>query len=222
MSYLLTGQFVEACDCRLMCPCWTDDEPDEGHCTGLFAWSLDPGSKIDTLGVGGAKAVCLTSHAGRRRPEAPQEDTVSVLFVDISAIAKKDRDKAFALLTDAFSGRAAGPLADLAKVNGTVITAYKANVGIAQNGQTCVVSATDVNGLETVKVDLRPARFDGNPALELRNTALHKELQVPPNEPAVVAQRSGTLEVRAASLPGGQIHATGRSGMRGAFRYKHP
>ena len=41
MGYLLNGTFVEACDCRLMCPCWTDDEPDDGHCTGLFAWALN-------------------------------------------------------------------------------------------------------------------------------------------------------------------------------------
>ena len=122
---------------------------------------------------------------------------------------------------NAVDGPTAAALADLAQVNGTVITAYKAHVEIAQHGQTCVVSATDVNDLETVRVDLRPARFDGNPPLELRNTALHKELQVPPEKP-VVAQRSGTLKVRAASLPGGQIHVTGRSGMRGSFRYKHP
>jgi hypothetical protein len=219
MSYLLEGRFVEACDCRLMCPCWTDDEPDEGHCTGLFAWDLAPGSTIDGVGVGGAKVVCLTAHAGRRRPEAPQEDSVSVLFIDTRGNSEKKRARR--LLADAFAGRARGPLADLAKVNGTVITEYKAHVEITQNGQTCVVIATDVGKLEAVKVDLRPARFDRSPALELRNTALDQELQVTPGTP-VVAQRSGTLQVRAASLPGGQIEVTGRSGMRGEFRYQHP
>ncbi|MBL8927331.1 MAG: DUF1326 domain-containing protein [Pseudonocardia sp.] len=218
MSYLLEGRFVEACDCRLMCPCWTDDEPDEGHCTGLFAWDLGPGSTIDGVQVGGAKVVCLTSHTGRRRPEAPQDDSVSVLFVDVRGSAADS----FRLLADAFAGRAPGPLADLARVNGTVVTEYEAHVEVTENGQTCVVTARDVNDLETVAVDLRPARFDGNPPLALLHTALHKELQVFPPERPVVAQHSGTLEIKASALPGGQIEVTGRSGMRGAFRYTHP
>ncbi|MEN3266395.1 DUF1326 domain-containing protein [Pseudonocardia sp.] len=218
MSYFLGGSFAEACDCRLMCPCWTDDEPDEGHCTGLFAWNIGLGSTIDGVEVAGAKVVCLTSHTGKRRPEAPQESTVSVLFVDTRGIA----GEAFALLTAAFSGRACGPLEDLATVNGTVITEYRAHIEIEERGQTCLVRASDVNGLETVRVDLRPARFDRQPPLAVLHTALHKELQVFPADEPVIAQHSGTLEVRASSLPGGQIEVTGRSGMRGEFRYVHP
>ena len=68
MGYLLNGTFVEACDCRLMCPCWTDDEPDDGHCTGLFAWSVDAGSTIDELPVAGLdeRAVQLVAHGWLR------------------------------------------------------------------------------------------------------------------------------------------------------------
>ena len=41
MSYTLTGSFIEACDCFIVCPCWVDEDADDGHCTGLVAWSLD-------------------------------------------------------------------------------------------------------------------------------------------------------------------------------------
>ena len=88
----LNGTFVEACDCRLMCPCWTDDEPDDGHCTGLFAWSLDAGSTIDgLLAVGGAQVVCVTTHLGRRRGGNATARGLSVLFVDTSALPPADR-----------------------------------------------------------------------------------------------------------------------------------
>src|SRR5919107_548878 len=76
MGYLLNGTFVEACDCRLMCPCWTDDEPDDGHCTGLFAWSVDTGSTVDGLQVAGALTALGQAFSGDR--SGPLEDLKAV------------------------------------------------------------------------------------------------------------------------------------------------
>ena len=119
MGYQLTGEFVEACDCRLMCPCWTDDEPDDGHCTGLFAWTLDDGSTIDGADVEGARVVCVTAHLGRRRGQSAKETTLSVLFVDTPTasrpIPRPSAPRPSVLRT------MLGPLADLAAVNGTVV-----------------------------------------------------------------------------------------------------
>ncbi|WP_396415809.1 DUF1326 domain-containing protein [Kocuria sp.] len=39
MDYTLTGEFLEACDCTVICPCWVDDDPTEGHCTGFVLWT---------------------------------------------------------------------------------------------------------------------------------------------------------------------------------------
>ena len=29
MSYTLTGSFIEACDCFIVCPCWVDEDADD-------------------------------------------------------------------------------------------------------------------------------------------------------------------------------------------------
>ena len=219
MGYKLNGTFVEACDCRLMCPCWTDDEPDDGHCTGLFAWSVGPGSTIDELPVAGAHVVCVTAHLGKRRGESAQENTLSVVFVDTSALPEAERAAAFAALGTAFSGERSGPLKDLKAVNGTVVLVDSAKIRITDSGGTCTVKVGDA-GVESVAAVLRPATFDGRQALTLRNTALSKELGIKSNED-VTAHHSDTLTIRAAVLPGGFIEVTGRSGMRGPFHYLH-
>ena len=57
MSYTLNGSFIEACDCYIVCPCWVDEEADDGHCTGLVAWTLGAGSTIGTTPVHDRKVV---------------------------------------------------------------------------------------------------------------------------------------------------------------------
>jgi len=220
MGYLLNGTFVEACDCRLMCPCWTDDEPDDGHCTGLFAWSLDTGSTVDGLAVAGARVVCVTTHLGRRRGQAAEENTVSVVFVDPVDLPEADRDVAVGALGLAFSGKRLGPLEDLAAVNGTVVLVDPAGIAITETGDDVTVTVTDLHGTQPVLATLRPARFDGREALTLRRTALSKELGIT-DEETVTAHHSDTLTIRAAVLPGGFVEVTGRSGMRGPFHYVH-
>lgn len=224
MGYLLHGMFVEACDCRLMCPCWTDDEPDDGHCTGLFAWTLDATATITdeadgaVVDVGGAQVVCVTTHLGRRRGGTAAENTLSVLFVDTAGVP--DSDAAFAALGRAFSGLMTGPLEDLAAVNGTVVLVERAAVAVTEAGGTCTVTVAADTGVKAVDTTLTPARFDGHEALTLRRTALSKELGIA-DEETVTAHHSDTLTIRAAALPGGYIEVTGRSGMRGPFHYVH-
>jgi hypothetical protein len=219
MGYALNGTFVEACDCRLMCPCWTDDEPDDGHCTGLFAWSLDAGSTIDGLAVGGAQVVCVTTHLGRRRGGNATARSLSVLFVDTSALPPADRTAAFDALGPAFTGTALGPLADLADVNGTVVLAAGAKIEVKDPGGICTVTVTDA-GVTAVKAVLSPAVFDGHPPMTVQNGALSKELGIGVAE-TVTAHHSDTLTINAAALPGGYLEVTGRSGMRGPFHYVH-
>jgi hypothetical protein len=219
MGYLLNGTFVEACDCRLMCPCWTDDEPDDGHCTGLFAWSVDTGSTVDGLQVGGARVVCVTTHLGRRRGQAAEENTLSVIFVDVVDLPEDKRAGALTALGQAFSGDRSGPLEDLKAVNGTVVLVEPAGIAITATGGNVTVTV-DSGGTQPVAATLSPAAFDGHEALTLRRTALSKELGIKDGE-TVAAHHSDTLTIRAAALPGGFIEVTGRSGMRGPFHYVH-
>ena len=202
-----------------MCPCWTDDEPDDGHCTGLFAWSVGTGSTVDGLEVGGAQVVCVTTHLGRRRGQAAEENTLSVIFVDVVDLPEGKRAAALTALGQAFSGNRSGPLEDLKAVNGTVVLVEPAGIAITPSGDNVTVTVTDVDGAQPVVASLSPASFDGREPLTLQRTALSKELGL--TDETVTAHHSDELTIRTAVLPGGFIEVTGRSGMRGPFHYVH-
>jgi hypothetical protein len=60
VAYNLIGEFYEACDCELICPCWAGIAPDMGSCTGLFAWEIQHGN-VEGMDVSGSKVVVLSS-----------------------------------------------------------------------------------------------------------------------------------------------------------------
>jgi len=205
MGYSITGVFTEACDCTLICPCWLDDAPDEDHCTGLFAWQLDHGASIDGAGVGGLSVVSVSTHSGGRRAGS----TSTAIFVSQAAT-----DDQFALLTEAFSGRLDGPLADLADVSGAVLVTARARVEVTADtaGWHIFVGR---NGANVLEVTGSAVSFDEGEPLTLANTALNKEL----GSGAVVAHRTDSLAVRVPALPGAYLDVRGRSAMRGRFQY---
>lgn len=216
MDYRLDGDFIEACDCYTVCPCWVDDEPDEGHCTGLFAWVLDPGSRIGGTDVGGRTVVSVTTHLGSRRGG----DSATALYVDSGA------DQAqLDLLARAFAGELDGPLADLAAVSGAVLSRQRAAIRLepsagGRSGWTLTVSvAQDGAECEVVRSSGVPKVFDDGAPLTLQHTALHAELGL--HDRPVTGQQGEHLAVRVGQLAGGYLEVTGRSGMRGTFRYRH-
>ena len=215
MGYLLTGVFTEACDCTLICPCWLDDAPDEDHCTGLFAWQLDPAASIDGIGVGGLTVVSVSTHSGGRRAGA----TSTAIFVSEGAT-----DEQFRLLGEAFSGALDGPLADLAGVSGAVLVKARARIEISADtaGWHIVVGLPGTppgTGTGLVEVTGSASVFaDEREPLTLTHTALDRELSVG-GDGSVVAHRTDRLAVRVPVLPGAYLDVRGRSAMRGRFRY---
>lgn len=237
MSYDLSGDFVEACDCSVICPCWLEEVPDDGHCTGLFAWSLAAGSHIRGVDVGGLAVVAVSVHASTRR----NGRTRTVLYVDERASRAQ-----FDALTRAFSGDERGPLEGLAAVSGEVVGARPARIdldpvrsrplrGNESSGWTLVVAVTSGpvhDGEQPAPVEVlrstgSPLAFDGGPPITLQHTALSAELGIDTAPPAlgppgtVTGQLGGDLATRVGELPGGYVEVSGRSGMRGTFGYHH-
>jgi Protein of unknown function (DUF1326) len=216
--YEISGTFIEACDCMLICPCWLDDEPDEDHCTGLFAWHIHAGT-INGKAVAGRRVVSVSTHSGGRRSGG----TRTALFVDDGAT-----DEQFTLLTAAFSGALGGPLNALATVTGAVLQREKATIEVVAVGMGWKITVRPVPPgpgpvpEHLVRVSAEPRSFDdrGRP-LTLHDTALHKELQVPDNG-AVTAHLGEDFSVHVPVLPGGFTDLKGRSGMTGKFRYREP
>lgn len=250
MDYTLAGQFLEACDCTVICPCWVDDDPVGGHCTGFILWDLGraggmTGSTIDGRTVTGCRVVSVSTHSGKRRDKSP---TTTVVYVDTdaaeSAPAPRGEDEDLVgLLGRAFSGEAEGPLADLAAVSGTVVDVRRAHISPLPAGAgkgrwsvdvvLCIRPDTPTHtkdedeNQQVIHADGRPEVFDEEPRrkaklrvepLTLDHTALSYELRAANK---VVAQSGEHLSFRVGALPGGHLEVTGRSGMRGTFRYEH-
>ena len=217
MSYTLNGSFIEACDCYIVCPCWVDVEADDGHCTGLVAWTLGAGSTIGTTPVHDRKVVSVTAHGSRRRGGTSS----TVVFVDHEATPTQAR-----LLAEAVAGVLDGPLAELAEVTGRVVLTGRAVVEIEADNQAFAVTVRlppDQPVADAIDVAGAPKVFTDNGSLpmSLRNTALSTEFGVPPATPDVTSLRSEHLKVAVAALPGGFVDVVGRSGMTGTFSYEH-
>jgi hypothetical protein len=129
--YRLRGSFYEACDCFVVCPCWTGGHPDEGQCTGIFAWAIDEGS-IDGVDVAGLRAASVSHHAGFRGDDAKQR---VVIFVDDTATQRQSD-----ALVAAFTGSLGGPLRELADLLGELVAVEHAPISLRREGRLTTLS----------------------------------------------------------------------------------
>lgn len=105
MSWHITGQSLEFCSCKMLCPCWLGPEgdPDEGWCGAAFGFEVEQGSS-DGVDLGGTK-LALTAlwpanfFAG---------DGQARLYIDDSASEDQRRE-----LDAIFSGKKGGHLEGL-------------------------------------------------------------------------------------------------------------
>ena len=53
MSYRLEGSILEVCNCRVLCPCWIGEDPDQGTCDSVLAYHFDRGvvEGVDVSGL---------------------------------------------------------------------------------------------------------------------------------------------------------------------------
>lgn len=201
MSYKLTGDFVECCDCFTVCPCWVNDVPDEDHCSGLYLWSFAEGSQIDEIKVGGMHVAAAAFHAVRSRGQA-------IFFIDTGKNAA-----AFEALRKAFSG-----LDALGKLLGDILYVREATITSTFDQKDFVVEVI-VEKRRIAKAEGEDKRFaEARPPMTLRNAALTDQLGIGSGE--VRVQTMGDLTVDVAALPGGPLYLRGRSGMRGKFCYE--
>jgi hypothetical protein len=204
-TYDLSGTFVECCDCFTVCPCWVADKPDDDHCSGLYVWTFDQGSRIAGFDVSHKSVAAATFHGNRTGGQA-------VLFADQTLVAPARN-----ALIEAFSGRREGPLQDLAKLLGTIISSEPAIIETKFDADEFRVSVT-VRGSKLASANGK-AKYLDNQAdpMTLNNSALETELGI---QGLVEVQDMDNLSVSVATLPGGAYQFTGRSGMRGSFVYR--
>jgi hypothetical protein len=111
MAYEMRGQFLEACDCSVPCPCWFVEAPDEDECTGVTAWHVEQGT-IEGVDVSGLSVASVSQHEGSRGSAGAHPKMRLALLVDEAATPQQ----ALAL-AHAFTGRLGGPLGELAEMD---------------------------------------------------------------------------------------------------------
>jgi hypothetical protein len=123
MGYHLEGRLLEVCDCRVLCPCWIGEDPDNGTCEGTQAWHFDKGSinGIDVTGRTIAAAFHIPGNVLKGGFRA-------ALYVDDGA--SDDQQQA---ILDVFSGKLGGPVAELAKLVGEVVSVERVPITFAVN-----------------------------------------------------------------------------------------
>src|SRR5258707_4478891 len=60
MGYQLEGDLLEVCDCKVLCPCWIGEDPDNGTCDTILAYKMKKGT-INGTDVTGL-SIALMAH----------------------------------------------------------------------------------------------------------------------------------------------------------------
>jgi hypothetical protein len=198
-AYRLSGDFVELCDCYSVCPCWIGLDPDEDRCTGVFGWAIDSG-EVGGVDVSGRRVVSVSFHAGHRNTG---DQRVSV-FVDEGA-----SDGQFDTLVALFTGDLGGPLGELRRLMGSLLSAERAPIAVEVAGRTMSITVgRRVSGDGTILTGA-----DGE-TTELRHGRLSNVLG-----PRADVGVSSTLSVQLPDI--GSVEVRSRSAMRGSFTYEH-
>ena len=231
MNYHVTGEFIEACDCRVICPCWVDELPDNGSCTGFFAWSLAADSIVGDVDVSGHRVVSVSTHLGRRSRGAgtPGSDQGVTMLYLTAQIGTAEYDKLVAL----FCGDLGGPVADIIKVidSPPLVAPQTADISFQDDTSVTVTVTTGATTEQRVSATIEPVvGADGeqttvahqqlDPKLDTlrvaRNTAIDLEVPYPTNpapKPAEDPGLAGTFLF--------DFTQPGYSASSGHFEYQH-
>lgn len=201
--YQLSGSFYEACDCYSICPCWTGGKPDEGECTGIFAWEIEQGS-IDGVDVSGLRAVSVSHHSGQRNAAARQR---VVIIIDEKATQQQS-----GALVAAFTGSLGGPLDELTELLGELVAVEHSPIALRREGR---LTTLTVGRRRRIWVEGATSEGPFGRPITLSDGKLSAVL----GSPAEVGE-SWRMQVGLSSH-GIDLDVRGRSTMSGGFSYQH-
>jgi hypothetical protein len=198
MGYEVKGRLLEVCTCKTLCPCWVGDDPDGGTCDGCLAWRIDSG-QINGVDVSGRTIVAMCHIPGN----ILKGNWTVVLYVDDTATQQQQE-----AMLNVWSGKLGGPIADMAKLIGTVVGVERVPIRFDVEG----VKGTLRIG-EVIEADLQPFMgATGQP------TALHDSIFTTiPGSPAFVGKASKYK----VNLPqhGFRIDLSDHNAVQGSFRF---
>lgn len=138
-KWKLEGDYVEGCECEVVCPCVYFGSPSRGDCHVLMAWHVTRGQfgsvKLDGLNVS------AMFHAPGHMTTGPKME--AGFYVDSRA-----KPEQAAALETILSGRAGGPFEMIARFVGEVKGVRSARIEIRKGPRSRTVHIPDVLDLE--------------------------------------------------------------------------
>ena len=115
MAYHLEGRLLEVCNCRVLCPCWIGEDPDFGTCDTFMAWRFDKGTinKVDVAG----RTIALVAHIPGN---ILQGNWRAAVYLDDKVSPKQEE-----AILGVYTGKLGGPVAELVKLVGEVVSVEK-------------------------------------------------------------------------------------------------
>ena len=196
MPYQLEGQLLEVCTCNVVCPCWLGQDPDRGTCEGLLVWSVDKGT-VNGTDVSGHVLGILAHIPGN----ILKGNWKARVYVDDKA-SKAQMDA----LLEVWTGQLGGPVADMAKLVGEVLSVEQTPIAFAVKGADATLKIGP-----SIEANIAPVMGAGGLPTAMQDAVF----STIPGAPAYVGKAS-QLRV---SVPGFQIDLKGHSAVSTSFRF---
>lgn len=130
MSYHLEGRLLEVCNCNVLCPCWIGENPDNGTCDTIVAWHFDRG-QVNGVDVSG-RTIALIAHVPGNILEGNWRAAV---YLDQNVSPAQEE-----ALLGVYTGQLGGPVAELVKLIGEVVSVEKVPIKFDVHGGKGVIS----------------------------------------------------------------------------------
>ena len=134
MPYHLEGRLLEVCNCRVLCPCWIGEDPDPGTCDTIVSWHFDKGT-IDGVDVTGTTIAIIAHLPGN----ILKGNWRVAVYVSDNATDKQQE-----ALLKVYTGKLGGPVADLVKLIGEVVSVERVPIQFRVQGGKGTIKVGDV------------------------------------------------------------------------------
>jgi hypothetical protein len=200
MGYFLEGDLLEVCDCRVLCPCWIGEDPDNGTCQTALAYHIREGA-IDGVDVSGLTVATTALIPGNVLAGGYRNR----LYIDARA-----SDAQAQVLTDAMLGRRGGPLEEMAQLVAETLSVERVPIEY-----TLVEGRGRFAVGEAVEAVMQPYRGPSG-AVTTLNESIFSTI---PGSPAYVA-RAERFRMNEPGL-GIALELEGHNAIQGSFRFEH-
>jgi hypothetical protein len=103
---------LEVCNCRVLCPCWIGEDPDNGTCNTVIAWRFDEGN-VEGVDVAGTTIAVIAHVPGN----ILQGNWKAAVYISDNATQKQEE-----ALLKVYTGKLGGPVGDLVKLIAEVVS----------------------------------------------------------------------------------------------------